>query len=107
MHGGGGGKCVAALGVCMAAGGGMHGSWGGMHGSRGGAWQPRAACVAAREVCLAARGMHGSWGACVGYSEIWSMSGQYASYWNAFLLTNNIILKVHLHCVKANAKFFL
>ena len=24
-------------------------------------------------------------GACVGYDEIWSMSGRYASYWNAFL----------------------
>ena len=25
-------------------------------------------------------------GACVGYDEIQSMSGRYASYWNAFLL---------------------
>ena len=24
-----------------------------------------------------------------GYNEIWSMNGRYASYWNAFLLTNN------------------
>ena len=29
--------------------------------------------------------MHGGKGACVGYDEIWSMSGRYASYWNAFL----------------------
>ena len=25
-------------------------------------------------------------GACIGHDEIWSMSGQYTSYWNAFLL---------------------
>ena len=31
-------------------------------------------------------GMHGCRGhACVGYNEIWSMSGRYASYWNVFL----------------------
>ena len=24
-------------------------------------------------------------GACIGYNEIWSMSGRYASYWNASL----------------------
>ena len=30
-------------------------------------------------------GVHGCWGACVGNDEIRSMSGQYASYWNAFL----------------------
>ena len=38
-----------------------------------------------------AGGVHGAggrawcWGACVGYDEIRSMSGRYASYWNAFL----------------------
>ena len=37
--------------------------------------------------CVVAGGMHG-WGVCVGYDEIRSMSGQYASYWNAFLLSN-------------------
>ena len=31
-------------------------------------------------------GMHGFfWGVCIGYDEIRSMSGRYASYWNAFL----------------------
>ena len=30
-------------------------------------------------------GMHGFF-SFFGYNEIWSMSGQYASYWNAFLL---------------------
>ena len=27
------------------------------------------------------------WGGCIGYDEIWSMSGWYTSYWNAFLYT--------------------
>ena len=27
--------------------------------------------------------------ACIGYDEIRSMSGRYASYWNAFLFKNN------------------
>ena len=58
MHGRG---CVA--GVCIA--GGMHG--GGMHGGMHG-----------RVVCVV--------GGVYGY-EIWSMSRQYASYWNVFLFT--------------------
>ena len=29
-----------------------------------------------------------SGGACIGYDEIRSMSGRYASYWNAFLFTD-------------------
>ena len=56
---------------------GMHGFfWGGMHGFCQGA------CVVfSRGVCMVfSRG-----GACVGYDEIRSMSGRYASYWNAFL----------------------
>ena len=56
-------------------------------------------CVVAKVVCVVARGH--AWllgvcmvagGACVvvggayiGYDEIWSMSGRYTSYWNAFL----------------------
>ena len=54
------GACV--MGVCME--GGMHGG-GGVHG-RGYVWQG---------------GVHGRGG-----GEIRSMSGRYASYWNAFLL---------------------
>ena len=38
-----------------------------------------------RGVCMAIRGHAWLWGACMGYDEIRSMSGQYASYWNAFL----------------------
>ena len=30
------------------------------------------------------------WGACVGYDEIRSMSGRYASYWNAFFYEYNV-----------------
>ena len=30
-------------------------------------------------------GVHGCGGVCMAYDEIRSMSGQYASYWNAFL----------------------
>ena len=95
MHGRGVGH--AWQGVCMA---------GGVHG-RGCAWQ--GACVAGGGACMAgdvhgrgacmAGGVHGrdrhAWqgGVCdmhacppTRYYEIWSMSGRYASYWNAFLL---------------------
>ena len=94
MHGcrGGWGACVVAggawlLGACMVAGGaGM--VVGGMHGCRG-------ACVVAggawlQGACVIVGGMHGGGvcvvgGACMRYDEVWSMSGRYASYWNAFL----------------------
>ena len=82
-----------------------------VHGCGGHAWLPRGvvvrgACVVARGhawlpggmrgcwgACVVAGGggMHGCWGhvwlpgACIGYDEIRSMSGRYASYWNAFL----------------------
>ena len=54
---------------------------GGVHGCRGHAWLPGACMVAREGACMAKGG-----GACVGYDEIRSMSGRYASYWNAFLL---------------------
>ena len=88
-------------GVCMV--GGMCGCWGecvvvrgharmwglcvvvgGMHGCMG-VWL-RGTCML-QGACVVAGGMHGCWqGACVGHDEIRSMSGRYASYWNAFLL---------------------
>ena len=93
-----GGACVVALGghawlllggrawllpggACVVAPGGMHGcSGGGMHGCSGGhAWLLRG-------------GMHGF------FDEIRSMSGRYASYWNAFLLSIN-----SLHCKKVRS----
>ena len=77
------GACV--VGMCAWQGGihgrGMHDGGGGMHG--------RGACMAGG-VC--GRWGHAWWGACMAhppppsrYYEIWSMSGRYASYWNAFL----------------------
>ena len=75
-----GGMC-GARGVCMVWGhaccwgGGMHGAWGGMCGAREGA------CVWCRGACMVPGG------SCMGYDEIRSMSGRYASYWNVFLLS--------------------
>ena len=80
-----GGACVVAGGGCVWLGGmrgcrgGMCGCggcvwlWGGMHG--GGWW-----------------GIHGGGVACMGYDEIQSMSGRYASYWNAFLFSSILCL---------------
>ena len=103
----GGGVCVVAWGACVVAGrvcvvggacmavggcgwgcawllGGMCG-WG-VHGCRVGA----AVCMVAGGhawlggACVVAGGHVWWWGgACVGYDEIRSMSGRYASYWNA------------------------
>ena len=91
--------CVVAGGACMVARG--H-AWlpgacvvpgGGMHGSRGCAWLWGHAWLPG--------GMHGSGGCgacvvagCVGYDEIRSMSGRYASYWNAFLFNLYLMPKV-------------
>ena len=63
-------------GMCGCSEGGMHGfSWGG-------------ACM----VFARGRAWFFPGGACVGYDEIRSMSGRYASYWNAFLFV--IMLRV-------------
>ena len=40
--------------------------------------------------CVVGGGMRGHGWACVGYDEIRSMSGRYASYWNAFLYVTAI-----------------
>ena len=64
---------MVVRGVCGC--GGMHGCRGGVHGCGG-------ACVVAGQVC-------------VGYDEIRSMSGRYASYWNAFL-SCNVFLSVSI-----------
>ena len=101
---GGWGACVVARGmrgyqgVCMVVGG-MHGCWGVCMaaGGRGYAWLP-GMCMVTRGMCVVVGGMRGCWGecvvarghawllegACIGYDEIRSMSGRYASYWNAF-----------------------
>ena len=91
MRGCTGGPCVVApRGACVVAWGGMRGCLGGcawllggvcvvalggcMHGCSGGA------CMVARGACMVLPGgVHGF------FHEIRSMSGWYASYWNAFL----------------------
>ena len=76
-----GGHAWFFWGACVVFWGGMHGFfqgacmvfWRGVHGFFSGR-----ACM----VFFSGGGMHGL------YNEIWSMSGRYASYWNAFLLFN-------------------
>ena len=93
MHGGGlcmaGGACVVGLGSCVA-GGYMHAGgrvWqGGMRGLEG--------------VCGGGHAWQG--GVRARYYEIRSMSGRYASYWNAFLFYNVFLLVVFCTTVKPN-----
>ena len=98
------GACMVGRACVLAGGhawlwGGMHGCRGGMHGCEGGMcgcrghaclWAAMCGCgghVWLQGVCMVVGegGMHGCRGACIGYDEIRSLSGQYASYWNAFL----------------------
>ena len=81
-----GGACMVARGACVVAlGGGMRGCSGGVHGcSRG------ACMVAPWGACVVAPGggawlLRGGGGMRGFFDEIRSMSGRYASYWNAFL----------------------
>ena len=77
-----GGHAWFYLGGCVVLFGGMHGFiwgggmcgfiWGGMHGFLGG-------------VCMVFLGGMRGFFSFFGYNEIRSMSGRYASYWNAFL----------------------
>ena len=99
---GGGGHAWLLAGACMVAGG-RH-AWLLVGGMRGCWW---GACMVTGGVCMVAGGVHGCWqGACmaaggadIGYDEIRSMSGRYASYWNAFLL-----LKENLHIRKVSSQ---
>ena len=106
--------------TCMFAGRGMHSCWWGhawllvgghawllVGGMRG--------CSGMGVHALVAGGVHGCWqggawllagghawrlgGSDIGYDEIRSMSGRYASYWNAFLL-----LKENLHIRKVSSQ---
>ena len=92
MHGWAGGCVWQGRGACVA--GGMHG-WGGGHAwlgrghawlgwhvwLRGHAWLRRGACMAGGCVACTAPGRYYGYG-------IRSMTGRYASYWNAFLFCN-------------------
>ena len=78
-----GGACMVFSlgGACLVFSWGMHGFFlGGMHGFWGG-------CV----VVHGCWGVNGCRGACIGYDEIRSMSGRYASYWNAFLFNTSLV----------------
>ena len=66
------------VGGCVWLQGGMCGC-GGEH-----VWLPGDMHVC-RGVCVVAGGHAWLGGVCVGYDKIQSMSGRYASYWNAFL----------------------
>ena len=69
--------------------GGMRGCWGeGVHGCGGPCVVARGACMVAGGSCVVVGG------ACVGYDEIRSMSGWYASYWNVFLFRTLILTTV-------------
>ena len=87
VHGCWGGMCDCQVGMYGCQGG-VRGCWrGDVHGYQG-------ACVVAGGVrvvggvrgCGGACMVVGGGGKCVAYDEIRSMSGRYASYWNAFLL---------------------
>ena len=71
-----GGACVVGRGAYVVA--------QGMHGCRGLAWLWETYMVDSGHVWLGGMRSCGE-GACMGYNEIQSMSGWYASYWNAFL----------------------
>ena len=94
-----GGTCVVAPGAaCMVAPGGHAWLlWGGMCGCSGGhVWLLRGGGMhgCSGGACMVARGVHGCSGGYIHgiwwHTEIWSMSGWYASYWNAFLLSSKI-----------------
>ena len=104
MHGCSGGMCGCSGGCVVALGGHAWLPWGGMPGCSGGGmcgcsgggghvWLLRGACVVAPGGMRGFLGsMHGfSGGMCGFFDEIRSMSGQYASYWNAFLCYRNRI----------------
>ena len=82
------------VGACMVA--------GGMHGCGGHAWLAGGACIVGGGMC-------GCRGACIGYDEIQSMSGRYASYWNAFLWYDGSILHdltIQFHYIFSPTKSF-
>ena len=74
------GVCVVAIGGAYMIAGGLGHVWlpGGIHDCQG-------ACMVATGCVHGCGGACVAAGACMGYDEIRSMSGRYASYWNAFL----------------------
>ena len=83
-----GGACMVTggawlQGACMVVGGG-----GGCGGGCRGACMVPGVCVWLWGVCVVVGG------ACIGYDEIRSICGRYASYWNAFLLVMLLIISL-------------
>ena len=110
------GACMVAGGACVVAGGhawlqGGH-AWlpGGMCGCQGASVVARGACMVAGVCVHGCGGCVVVEGACIGYDQIWSMSGCYASYWNAFCLvgvfetasSRNLIQKCTVHVPKGS-----
>ena len=90
VHGGGMGGVRHGGGGCVWQGGmyGRGGAWQGGRAWQGHAWQGG---MHSMGLCMAGGSVHGGGHAWQGgvrgrYYEIRSMSGRYASYWNAFLL---------------------
>ena len=76
---------MVGRGACMVA--------GGVRDCGGACMVGKGACMVSGGACVVAGGHAWLWGgACVGYNEIRSMSGWYASYWNAFLWYDGSIL---------------
>ena len=97
MHGCSGGACMVARGACVVApGGDVRGcSGGGMHGCLGGhAWllEGHAWLLPGGHAWFLRGGMRGF------FHEIRSMSGRYASYWNAFLFKGNSSYVFEFQC---------
>ena len=110
-----GGPCMAGgmcgREACMAGGHawqGEHAWWGGMHGRWHAWWRGmhggRGECVVG--ACMAG-GMHGTHMPPNGYYEIQSMSGRYASYRNAFLLSESVRFFCTSCCSQIYQKFLL
>ena len=76
--------CVVAGGACVVAGGSMCGCRGACMVAGGCAWL-WGVCVVAGGCAWLRRERAWLPGGCIGYDQIRSMSGRYASYWNAFL----------------------
>ena len=78
---------------------GMHGGRdGGVHGD-GGACMVATGCAWWQGACVVAGGV------CVGYDEIRSVSGRYASYWNAFLFNDRFACYVKMTLLSSQQCF--
>ena len=91
-----GGVCGCRA-VCVVAGRGMHGC--------GGVCMVAGGMCDCRGVCVVAGGMCGCGGVCIGYDKIRSMSGRYASYWNAVLFQTNSFIQAFSYMRLIHVRF--